>query len=115
MGTAQRHGSAGERLAEAYFELLGCTVVARNVRLAGVEVDLVVEENGTQVIVEVKARSRGDYGGAAMAVDRAKRSRLLRAGTALGSARPLRIDVVAIETSPDGARLRHYRGAVGER
>ena len=114
MGTAQRHGSAGERLAEAYFELIGCTVVARNVRLAGVEVDLVIEENGTQVIVEVKARTRTDYGGAALAVDRSKRARLLRACAALGPSRAVRIDVVAIETSADGARVRHYRGAVGE-
>ena len=114
MGTAQRHGSAGERLAAAYFELLGCSVVAQNVRLGGVEVDLVVEENGTHVIVEVKARSRSDYGGAAMAVDRAKRARLLRACAALGTQFAARIDVVAIEIAAEGARIRHYRSAVTE-
>ena len=114
MGIARRHGAAGETLAAAYFELVGCVVVARNVKLAGVEVDLVVEENRTQVLVEVKTRTRADYGGAALAVDRAKRARLLRACAALDPTRATRIDVVAIETSESGAVVRHYRGAFNE-
>jgi putative endonuclease len=113
MGIAQTHGAAGERLAAAYFELIGGAVVGRNLRLAGVEVDLLVEENGAQVLVEVKTRTRADYGGAALAVDRAKRARLVRASAALDPARARRIDVIAIETSESGATLRHYRGAIG--
>lgn len=114
MGIAKRHGAAGEALAAAYLELIGCTAAGRNVSLAGVEVDLVAEEEGTQVLVEVKTRTRGDYGGAALAVDHAKRARLLRAARALDPARPIRIDVIAIETSDEGATLRHYRAAIGE-
>lgn len=116
MGIARSHGRAGEALAASYFELLGCVVVARNAKLAGVEVDLVIEEHGTQVLVEVKTRTRTDYGGAALAVDRAKRARLARAASALdaGGARRVRVDVVAIETSPDGAVLRHYRNALAQ-
>jgi putative endonuclease len=115
MGIARSRGLAGENLAAAYFELIGCPVVARNARLAGVEVDLVVTEGGTRVLVEVKTRGRADYGGAALAVDARKRERLLRAARTLAhGACAVRIDVVALETSPEGAVLRHYRGAVTE-
>ena len=115
MGIARRNGAAGEALAAAYLELVGCEVRARNVKLAGVEVDLVAEEGDTLVVVEVKTRSRSDYGGAALAVDHAMRARLLRACAALDPSRPRRIDVVAIETQAGGAVVRHYRGAIEQR
>ena len=92
MGIASRHGAAGEALAAAYLELVGCTVVGRNLSLAGVEVDLLIEEDRTQVLVEVKTRTRSDYGGAALAVDHTKRARLLRAARALDPGRASRID-----------------------
>jgi len=113
MGIASRHGAAGEALAAAYLELVGCTVVGRNLSLAGVEVDLLIEEDRTQVLVEVKTRTRSDYGGAALAVDHTKRARLLRAARALDPGRASRIDVIAIETSIEGATVRHYRNAIG--
>ena len=113
MGIAQQRGRAGEALAAAYFELLGCEVLCRNQKLAGVEVDLLVADGVTRVLVEVKLRGRSDFGGAALAVDHAKRDRLKRAARALGSgAMPLRIDVVALERLDDGLMLRHYRNAV---
>jgi putative endonuclease len=113
MGIAQRRGAAGESLAAAYYELLGGRIVGRNQRLGGVEVDLIVEQDGTLVLVEVKLRGRGDFGGAARAVDRAKAERMRRAARALGAdARALRIDVVALEPVDDGLVLRHYRNAI---
>ena len=113
MGIAQRHGRAGEALAAAYFELLGWEVEGRNLKLGGVEVDLVVADGATRVLVEVKLRGRSDYGGAALAVDRPKRERLKRAARVLGGgATALRIDVVALERLDDGLTLRHYRNAV---
>jgi len=113
MGIARRHGQAGEALAAAYFELLGCEVEGRNIKLGGVEVDLIVADGSTRVVVEVKLRGRPDFGGAARAVDHAKRERLKRAARALsGGAVPVRIDVVALERLDDGLTLRHYRNAV---
>ena len=114
MGIARDHGTAGEALAAAYFELTGCVVLARNVKLAGVEVDLVVEDAGTHVVVEVKTRTRSDYGGAALALGHAQRARLLRAARTLHDARRIRVDVLCIETSEQGATLRHYRNALCE-
>lgn len=114
MGVTQHHGRAGETLAAAYLELAGCTIRARNVRMAGVEVDLIVNDGPAQVIVEVKVRGRADFGGAAAAIDHGKRARLVRAAAALqcAGARRVRIDVVAIDLDPEGARVRHYRSAV---
>ena len=112
MGTGNVRGARGESLAAAWLELSGHEVIGRNVRLGGVEVDLVAHDGGTRVVVEVKLRGRSDYGGPALAVDRTKRMRLMRAARALEPAGNVRIDVIAIETGTDGLTLRHYRNAV---
>jgi putative endonuclease len=114
MGTGNVRGARGESLAAAWLELSGHEVVERNVRLGGVEVDLVARDGSTGVVVEVKLRGRSDYGGAAHAVDHVKRMRLRRAAKALeqSGVANVRIDVIAIETEPDGLTLRHYRNAV---
>lgn len=115
MGIAGAHGAAGEALAAAYFELIGCRVAARNTKLAGVEIDLLIEDDRTAVVVEVKTRMRGDYGGAALAVDAVKRERLKRAARVLAQqGARVRIDVAAIELTADGVALRHYRNAVSD-
>ena len=114
MGDAQDRGRVGEALAAAYLELVGCRCVARNVRLAGVEVDLVVDDGPSRVLVEVRVRLRGDYGGASATVVRAKRERLVRAALALEQqgVRHPRVDVVAIDLTASGATLTHHRNAV---
>jgi len=114
MGLAQEHGRAGESLAAAYLTLAGLEVLRRNVRLAGVEVDLVAREGRVRVLVEVKVRGRSDYGGAAGAVDARKRERLKRAALALLAAEggPVRVDVVAMDLTGEGLALRHIRNAV---
>ena len=114
MGFAQDRGRAGEALAAAYLELVGCRLVARNVRLAGVEVDLVVDDGVSRVLVEVRLRSRADYGSAATTLDRTKRERLVRAARALEQqgVRHPRVDVVAIDLSATGATLTHHRNAI---
>jgi putative endonuclease len=114
MGLAQERGRGGEALAAAYLGLVGLEVTGRNVRLAGVEVDLVAREGRTRVLVEVKLRNRVDYGGAAGAVDERKRARLRRAALALLAAEggPVRVDVVAMDLTAEGLVLRHVRDAV---
>ena len=116
MGTGKTRGARGESLAACWLELAGFEVLGRNVRLAGVEVDLVAREGDTQVVVEVKLRGRADYGGAAAAVGWVQRERLARAVRALerSGTGQVRVDVVAIETATDGMSLRHYRNAVTE-
>lgn len=114
MAVPQDRGRAAEALAAAYLELLGYHVVARNVRLGGVEVDLVADDGPVRVIVEVRLRSHRDFGGAAASVDRHKQERLVRAAHALlqhGNDR-VRIDVLALDRDPEGLRLTHHRNAI---
>jgi putative endonuclease len=114
MGTAQDRGRAAERLAAAYLECLGCRILERNVRLDGVEVDLVVADGPVTAVVEVRLRSRSDYGTAAATVDPRKQERLRRAALALvarGVVHP-RVDVVAIDLGPRGARIAWLCNAV---
>ena len=111
MATTRARGTAAESLAASYLELAGWVIEQRNVRLAGVEIDLLARDGRTCVLVEVKLRVRSDYGGAALAVDHAKRERLRRAAASLGL-RNMRIDVVAIDMHAEGATIRHYRSAV---
>jgi putative endonuclease len=114
MGITGSRGRAAETLAAAFLELSGLEVVERNVRLAGVEVDVLAVERGVHVVVEVKFRSRSDYGGALEALDPGKRARLLRAASVLAARgdSDVRIDLIAVTLDPEGAVLRHVRGAV---
>src|SRR5262245_29809609 len=113
MGIPQHRGSHAEALAASYLELTGCTIEARNIRVAGVELDLVVNDGKALVVVEVKCRTRPDYGGAAGAIDRTKLDRLRRAAITLERhGRPVRVDVVTLDLDPGGATLRHYRNVV---
>jgi putative endonuclease len=116
MGIPQTRGAAAETLAAAYLELAGWIIEARNVRIAGVEVDVIACHERVRAVFEVKFRARTDYGGAALAVDRVKRERLRRAALRLGAGGtlPIRIDVVAIELEDDGVRVRHIPNAVQE-
>jgi putative endonuclease len=92
-------GRRGEDAAAAWLARQGCEVVARNVRTAFGEIDLVALDGDVVVFVEVKAR-RGQ--GALEAVGPAKQRRLVRLATAfLARAgwleRKARFDVVAVD------------------
>jgi putative endonuclease len=97
-----------------------------NWRGAGGELDLVVERRREVVFVEVKARSSDLFGGAAAAVDAAKRRHLIRTSSAYLSAyglwnRPCRFDIVTVERQPRFPfwRIRHqpnaFRADLGRR
>jgi len=114
MGATQQRGRAAETLAAAYLEVLGWTIQGRNLKVGGIEIDVLARDRSTAVIVEVKFRGRPDYGGAAAALGRGQQERLRRAARALGQSgvSEIRIDVVAIETTCEGACLRHVRSAI---
>jgi putative endonuclease len=86
------------------------TVLERNVRAAGGEIDLVALDGDTLVIVEVKSRRSESHGTPEEAVDRTKRKHLVRAARSfLGKKRLLdrnrRYDVAAVRLSDDGRAL----------
>lgn len=100
MNTRER-GAQGEALAESHLKSLGFTLVMRNLRYPGGEVDLVMRDGGYTVFVEVKRREGARYGSGREAVGLEKRRRIcavalryLQASALLGT--PVRFDVVEI-------------------
>ena len=127
---AQQHGDAGERLVERRLIAAGWRILGRNIHLGRSEIDLVAVDPGPPqalVLIEVRWRSGRSFGLPEETVDWRKRRRLRAGiGTLIESGRlpdgtplpslPMRIDIVALEPSVDGAgevTVRHHRSAVG--
>ena len=79
MSTRQAKGAAGEQLAADYLMRQGLSVIERNFRVKGGEIDLVCRDGKTTVFVEVRLRSRSDFGGAAASITATKQARLILA------------------------------------
>jgi putative endonuclease len=123
----QRAGDLAESAVATRLVAAGWRILGRNVRVGRRELDIVAVDPGPPaalVVVEVRFRSRRDFGLAEESVAGAKAARVraasltLRAAGALPSGAslprlPLRIDLVVAE--PDGRGglvLRHHRGAL---
>jgi putative endonuclease len=102
-------GRRGEDLACRHLEARGLTLLERNYRCRAGEIDLVMLEGTTLVLVEVRLRSSSSHGDAAATVGPRKQQRFARAARHLILARPdyrrlaARFDVVAIDAGPTGS------------
>jgi putative endonuclease len=112
--THLRLGTRGEKLAARHLRRQGFKVLYRNFRgRQGGEIDLVCRDRDTLVFVEVKTRTREDYGRPLEAVHRDQQRRISRGALAwlrlLGNPDVLfRFDVVEIviaESAPPRAEL----------
>lgn len=96
-------GIQGEELAMEYLIGMGCKIVLRNWRFKNLEVDLIVMDQDTLVFVEVKTRSRTDFGEPYEFVDLRKQRRLIRAAQAYilkyAYEGEVRFDIVAVTNS----------------
>ena|SRR5690348_9726513 len=119
MTTAQQRqslGRWGERLAERYLTERGFKVLQRNWRCSLGEIDLVLREDDTLVVCEVKTRRGLDFGHPLAAVDEAKAQRLgsLAALWAeeYGLTRvPVRVDMVGVLFPfAEPVQIEHVRG-----
>lgn len=85
----------------------GLRLIERNYSCREGEIDLIMADGDTLVFVEVRMRTRDDYGGAAASVTPSKQAKMAR--TALrfmqqhdsGTDRPARFDVVALDGGTD--------------
>ncbi len=116
----QAIGQAGEELAARWLERLGYRIVCRNYRCREGEIDLVAEDAGELVFVEVRTRREGGLVSPEESVSRRKQQRIVRAAehylsTVDGYERAWRVDVVAIEVDRVGRvrRVEHLRSVVG--
>lgn len=109
-------GRRGERLAAEHLEACGYRILDRNWRCSQGELDLIADDDGTLVFVEVKTRSGTGFGQPAEAVTPMKLARIGRlAGAWCAENRPrsrrMRVDVVGIVLPAAGApHLEHLRG-----
>lgn len=99
---AQRLGQSAEAQACADLQARGMRLIERNYRVRGGEIDLIMRDtDGTLVFVEVRARSRADFGGAAGSVGATKRRRIVLAArhylARLRDEPVCRFDVVTLE------------------
>ncbi len=78
-----RLGARGEKLACRFLRRSGYKILYRNFRgRTGGEIDIVGRDHDTLVFVEVKTRTREDFGRPFDAVDRNKQKRISRGGLA---------------------------------
>ena len=94
-------GRRGEALARGYLEGLGYRLLESNWHSGHDELDLIMDDRGTTVFVEVKSRGEGALGIPAEAVDAPKQRRMTRAAWAYLAARgsmnsSARFDVVEV-------------------
>ena len=99
-------GRGGEVRAQYYLEERGYKLLRRNYRNGPREIDLIMQVGCTVVFVEVKSRSKTDYGTPAEFVTPAKRRLLTRAAEAylieMGLTDvPARFDVIEVYLGTD--------------
>ena len=112
-----RDGAAAEALAARHLERHGFTIIARNVRCRGGEVDLIADDGRSLVFVEVRLRKNGRFGGAAASITASKQRRVILAaqhwlaGDGRRHAnRACRFDAILLD-GLDAARIDWIRGA----
>ena len=107
---ADRRGRTGrhaETLAAVHLERAGMRIVARNWRRPEGELDLVVDDHGVCVFVEVRSRTGDEHGHALEAITPQKRAQVIRAArhyldAETPGAHGYRFDVVAVTFWDDG-------------
>ncbi|WP_041432826.1 YraN family protein [Thiobacillus denitrificans] len=110
-------GQSGESRAASFLQAHGLRLVTRNWRCRFGEIDLVMHDGAVLVFVEVRVRSRADFGGAAASVTTAKQKRLLAAARQylanLKTLPPCRFDVVALSGGMEPEWIRNAFDDVG--
>ena len=114
-GDGQADGRLAEELAAHFLERQGLTVLARNVRCRGGELDLVCRDGRTLVFVEVRLRRNQEYGGAAASITARKQQHVVLAarhylaahGASSRAERACRFDCVLL----DGEKIAWVRDA----
>ena len=106
----QKTGFGAEAKAADHLIRHGLHILTQNLRCRQGEIDLVANDHGTLVFVEVKYRSQAGFGGAAASVNREKQRRMIRSARFFlpvlsrqfyaDRTPPCRFDVITLE--PDG-------------
>ncbi|MBW6485041.1 MAG: YraN family protein [Syntrophobacterales bacterium] len=109
-------GKRGEELAAVYLAKVGYRIIERNYRCIFGEIDIVAEEGGSIVFIEVKSRRSIAYGDPQLAVGARKQKKISM--VALNyieekhqHSRNARFDVVAVKILPTGTTFELIKNA----
>jgi putative endonuclease len=98
-------GNAGEEAVARWYRAQGYEVLARNWRVRGGELDVIVRRAGTIAFCEVKTRRSSAFGTPAEAVTPRKQERLRALARAWLAASPVRARILRFDVAsvmPDG-------------
>lgn len=108
-------GRKGEETAARYLVAKGYTILARNYRYRQAEIDLIVRKENLLVFVEVKTRTRQDFGFPEEAVSARKVQLLLRTADEYIYQNQwpydLRFDIIAIQVKGKDYQVHHIEDA----
>jgi putative endonuclease len=95
-------GIQGEAIAKSYYEKQGCEILESNYRYKRSEIDLIVLQNESLLIfIEVKNRSRKDFGEPETFVSEAQQSRIKEAAEdyifGINWKKDIRFDIVCVD------------------
>jgi len=112
--TTKARGNAGEDLAAEFLKQRGMTILQRNFRYDRGEIDIVAEDKGEIVFVEVKSRRTLNFGTPEEAITPQKEFYLKRTAEGYLLQRGLengacRFDVVAIDWKGGQPEIRHLK------
>jgi putative endonuclease len=101
MTSRQQQGQQAEDWAYNYLQAQGLSLVVRNYRLRGGEIDLIARDGDYLVFIEVRYRSSNQFGGALASIDLRKQQRIIRTAQHYLLTHPMdlpcRFDVIAID------------------
>jgi len=111
-------GARAEELACRHLQNHGLRLVTRNYRCRHGEIDLVMQDGSTIAFIEVRLRSRTDFGNGAQSIDARKQTRLQCSAEHYLQRRasllaPCRFDVVSIQKSGNTYELEWIQNAFG--
>jgi putative endonuclease len=112
---AARRGSAAELAVVGFLQERGWEIVATNLRVGRLELDVVARDGAVIAVVEVRSRGAGAWTSGLGSIDRQKRERIRRAGERLWNRRyksdtsveHLRFDAASV-TFEDGQPVIEY-------
>ena len=108
-------GEIGEGLASKFLKEHGYKIIKRNYKTAIGEIDIIAEDSGTLVFVEVKTRENTAYGQPFEAVNRHKQRKIANVALlylkGLKELPPCRFDVVSVCVTSEKQELKLIKDA----
>lgn len=116
MQNKRQIGAAGEEYAAQLLVKSNLKIISRNYRCPKGEIDLIAEDEGCLVFVEVRSRSSGKQGWAEESITEHKRRKLYAVASYYLSSRgykeypPIRFDIVALHRKANEPEVKWLKG-----